>query len=360
MGVPSAPRVTMADVARAAGVSVMTVSYCYSQPERVAGTTRATVAQAAQSLGYLGPDPAARSLRSKHLGSIGVVLGEHLAYAFDDPQARRFLAGVAAVCRDHQVGMTLIPTTGDDRDSVAIRRAAVDGFIVWTTVDADAVVPAAVILDKPVVVHGGPEVEGAHLVTIDDRAAARAVAAVVFEGASRPAVVSFPLDEARESGLIRPDPAAIRFPVTRNRLLGIQDYVTEASASSTGAALAEPMIAVIPRNERAASREVIDLLLDLPEPPDAILAMSDELAFEVADALRTRGRSIPDEVSVSGWDDGSEALAAGLTTVHQSLFEQGRQCAQLALGLGDLGQSPAWEVVRRQTTYAAADSDFNS
>lgn len=335
----------MADVARVAGVSVMTVSYCYNQPGRVATRTRDAVARAARSLRYLGPDPAARSLRNRRTDSVGVVLGEHLAYAFDDPQARQFLTGVAAVCRDRGVGMTLIPTTADEHDGARVRAAAVDGFIVWTTVDSDPVIAAALSLDKPVVVHGGPDVQGAHLVAIDDRAAARSVAAAVFDGARRPAVVSFPINAARESGLMHPDLAEITFPVTRNRLLGVYDYCTAAGLDPT-----RLVVAVTSRNERATSQDIIDTLFDLPDPPDAVMAMSDELAFESVAALEKRDRSTPYEVSISGWDDGPEAEAAGLTTVRQSLFEQGGQCARLALGDDGLRQQPAWEVVLRGTT----------
>ena len=77
----------MADVARAAGVSVMTVSYAYGQPGRVSAQARARVREAADQLGYPGPHPAARSLRRGRAASLGVVLGEHLSYAFEDPQA---------------------------------------------------------------------------------------------------------------------------------------------------------------------------------------------------------------------------------------------------------------------------------
>ena len=339
-------RVTMADVARAAGVSVMTVSYCYNKPDRVAPDTRRAVTRAAQALGYLGPDPAARSLRSRRTGSIGVLLGEHLTYAFDDPQARRFFAGVATVCRDHGVGMTLIPTSGDERDAERVRAAGVDGFIVWTTVDTDPVLAAVTRLGKPVVVHGGPSTPQAHLVTIDDRAAARAIAATVYRGARRPAVVSFPLDDTRRQGLVTaPDPTDVAFPVTRHRLLGIYDHCAEAGIDPGGLP-----VAVTAHNDRTGARVVIDALLDLPRPPDAVLAMSDELAFAVLAALGERGRAIPGEVSVSGWDDGPEAEARGLTTVHHSLFEQGEQCARLALGDDDPGPGPTWQIHHRRTT----------
>ena len=110
-------RPTMADVARVAGVSAMTVSYTYGQPARVSAGTAERVRRAAEELGYVGPQPVARSLRRGRTGSIGVVLGEHLTYAFDDPQAARFLAGVAQVCAEQATGLTLVPITGAASDA---------------------------------------------------------------------------------------------------------------------------------------------------------------------------------------------------------------------------------------------------
>src|ERR687892_429100 len=120
---PNAPRrrPTMRQVAEAAGVSVMTVSYAYAQPERVSADAATRVRAAAERLGYPGPHPGARSLRRGRAGSLGVVLGERLTYAFEDPQATRFLAGVAEVCAAQRVGLTLVPITGagDDVERVA-------------------------------------------------------------------------------------------------------------------------------------------------------------------------------------------------------------------------------------------------
>jgi DNA-binding LacI/PurR family transcriptional regulator len=151
----------MAEVARAAEVSVMTVSYTYAQPERVSEQTRARVREAAERLGYPGPHPGARSLRRGRAGSLGVILGEHLTYAFEDPQAARFLAGIAEVCADHGLGLTIVPVTGSAGDAGRVAEAAVDGFVVWTTSDDDPVVDAVAATGLPSVVHGGPRaIEG--------------------------------------------------------------------------------------------------------------------------------------------------------------------------------------------------------
>src|SRR5215211_5966486 len=175
-------RVTLAQVAELAGVSVMTASYTYNLPNRVSEQARSKVLAAAAQLGYPGPDPSARSLRRGSTRTLGVVLGEHLSYAFEDPGAVSFLAGVADVCADRGYGMTILPITGRPDDVPRIAEAAVDGFIVWTTSDDDPVLAAVRATRRPAVVHGGPVVDGVALVSIDNRAAARAIGAVAFAG----------------------------------------------------------------------------------------------------------------------------------------------------------------------------------
>src|SRR4051794_20833283 len=94
----------------------MTASYTYNRPDRVSEGSRSRVLDAAARLGYAGPDPSARSLRRGTANAIGVVLGEHLAYAFDDPGAVTFLAGVADVCTAAGSGLLIVPITGAGDD----------------------------------------------------------------------------------------------------------------------------------------------------------------------------------------------------------------------------------------------------
>lgn len=327
----------------------MTVSYCYSQPDRVAADTLRRVLDVAEALGYQGPDPTARSLRRRHNGAIGVVLGEHLAYAFEDPQARRFLAGVSEVCRERGVGLNLIPTTGEDGDVERVRSASVDGYIVWTTVEDDPVLSVLGGADKPVAVHGGPAVSGTDVVTIDNRASARALASQVFAGRARPSVLSFPFGRDRRARLeTGPDPAGVAYPVTRERLLGVYDHCRDV-----GIDLGALPVALVGRNDRAEAAATADLLLDVS---DAVVAMSDQLALAVLDAAHRRGLRVPADLAVGGWDDGPNAERAQLTTITQSLFDQGRDCALIALG--DRGpEAPApWHVTVRHSTNMRQDA----
>ncbi|WP_280454716.1 LacI family DNA-binding transcriptional regulator [Nocardia brasiliensis] len=342
---PRSSRVTMAEVARRSGVSPMTVSYCYNQPDRVAPETLRRVRAVATELGYAGPDPTARSLRRRHNGAIGVVLGEHLAYAFEDPQARNFLTGVAEVCRERGTGLNLIPTTGAATDVERVRSAAVDGFIVWTTTDYDPVLDTVGRLGRPVAIHGGPFLPSIETISIHNRTSARELAAHTFRGSQHPAVLSFPFDRGQQTCLeIGPDPSLVQFPVTRERLQGIYDYCTGAGHDPRSLP-----VAVAAGNDRHAAITTAELLLD-SLAVDAVIAMSDQLAFAVLDAARGRGLRIPEDIAVSGWDDDPDARREGLTTITQSLHGQGRACALIALGEPAPDHCTEWTVTVRTST----------
>ena len=85
--------------------------------------------------------------------------------------------------------------------------------------------------------------------------------------------------------------------------------------------------------------------------------MSDELAFGVLRAATHLGRRVPGDLAVTGWDDTPQAAAAGLTTVAQSLRDQGAHCARLALDEAPAHPyTPDWAVIRRASTSAPPDS----
>ena len=326
----------------------MTASYVYSQPDRVAPATAAKVRAAADRLGYPGPHAGARSLRRGRAGSLGVILGERLTYAFDDPQAARFLAGAAEVCAAEGVGLTLVPITGAASDVQRVNEAVVDGFIVWTTSDDDPVLNAVAASRLPAVVHAGPARPGLPVVGIDDRAAAAAIGRLAFAGAVRPVVLSFPVNRGRAQTLFTGPPGpAVTYPVTRHRWEGFLDAWRQA-----GGAPDDLRVAVCPVNATACGEALADELFGGGDPPGAIAAMSDELALGALRAAARAGRTVPGAVAITGWDDSDAAAPAGLTTLRQSLRDQGRRCARIALGHGLPADQdpPGWQVIQRTST----------
>ena len=341
----SGNRVTIAQVAREAQVSPMTVSYAFNQPERVAAATLERVLASAAKLGYTGPNPAARSLRQGRFGTIGVVLSERLTYAFDDLAANRFLAGVASACVEQRLGISLL-SVADDNPVQVITSAAVDAFLVWTQPDGDPVIDAVVQSGVPAGVLGGPRVPGLLYVSMDDRAAGKVVTEAAFAGAKRPLVLSLPFGRHQEPALLHgPDPEDAGYPVTRHRLAGARDWCLEA-----GIGWGSVRVAVLARNSHAEAVQTIAALLDAPDAPDAIMAMSDEIALGALTAAYERGIAVPETLSITGWDGSEPATRAGLTTIEQSLYEQGRALTLAVLGLADGVPEPPWTLVRRTTT----------
>src|SRR5215211_4226851 len=86
---------TLRDVAAAAGVSIGSASNAFNRPEVLSEDTRERVLAEARRLGYAGPDPAARRLRTGRAGALGLLFTERLPFAFDDDAAIIFLRGVA-------------------------------------------------------------------------------------------------------------------------------------------------------------------------------------------------------------------------------------------------------------------------
>jgi DNA-binding LacI/PurR family transcriptional regulator len=350
--------VTLATVAQAVGVSPMTVSNAYNRPHKLSPALRERILEAARDLGYPGPNPAARSLRRGRAGSIGLLFGEALTYVFQDPGAVEFLRGLAEVTAKHNNVLQLIAALDADGEDGAslLANAIVDGLVVWSLPQRHPLLRLARERNIPLVTHGGPRLDGVAFVGIDDRAAAQAAAEHLLQLGHRSiAVISFPFGPSRRAR--HRDPAQIGRPsyrVTRERLSGYQ--AAAGSAMSRSAALDVYEVAVNSRDEGHAA--ALELLRTSPRTT-AVLAMSDELALGALTAAGELGLRVPRDVSVVGWDDSPSARASdpALTTVGQSLHEQGRTCARLLIsatrgeiGDGDLVHLAPWQLVTRDST----------
>jgi DNA-binding LacI/PurR family transcriptional regulator len=356
MGPPRRP--TLATIAERVGVTPMTVSNAYNRPDKVSAELRARILDTARELGYPGPDPVASSLRRGRTRSIGVVLGEELSYAFDDPSAVDFLGGVAEACVGAGSNLLLVATGGHhDGGVAAVQQAAVDAFILWATPEHHPLLSTVLARGLPVVIHGSPQVPGVPFVSIDNRASARAAAAhLLGTGRHRLGVVSFPFHPVRRDrlhvGLSTDD--AVRNRVTGDRLTGYAD-----AAGGAGLAWAGVPVFEVSVNDRDHGHAAGLALLDREPRPDAIVAMSDELALGVLRAARERGVPVPDRLAVAGCDDAPASRSAEppLTTIRQSLRAQGRLCARIVLAPGAPapGEQP-WELVVRASSSVAVSS----
>ena len=309
-------------------MSVGSASQAFGRPELVSADVRRRVLAAAEELGYPGPDPAARRLRTGRAGAIGIIFAERLGYQFTDPAAPAFLRGVARGIEHEPTGLLLIPDSRQRHEAAqTVREAAVDGFIIYSAPQNDPRVEAALARRLPVVTVDQPRGAATPFVGIDDRAAARRAAEYLRElGHERMGVLSFvtTLDAA----------AALELDLSAERLAGYEEGL--------GGAWEPELVRTCRPNAPEPAREATLDLLRSPEPPTAILAMSDILAVGALQAAAEDGVSVPEQLSVVGFDDSPAARQATppLTTIAQPHEEKGRLAAQLLTEAIERGGAP--------------------
>src|SRR3954451_3335521 len=217
---------TLASLAAELGVSRTTVSNAYNRPDQLSAPLRERVLEAARRLGYPGPDPVARSLRTRKAGAVGLLLTEALSYAFRDPVAVQVLAGLALACEDNGSGLRLVPVSPEPDDPGAVARAGVDGFVVYSMPDVDDSFPAVLERPVPVVVCDQPTaVPDVDRVGIDDHAAMVDMARhLVGLGHRRVGVLCMRLSTERKDGFASIErQERARYEVQRRRLAGLRE-----------------------------------------------------------------------------------------------------------------------------------------
>ncbi|MFC5993749.1 LacI family DNA-binding transcriptional regulator [Pseudonocardia hispaniensis] len=324
---------TLASLAAELGVSRTTVSNAYNRPDQLSAPLRARVLEAARRLGYPGPDPVARSLRTRRAGAVGLLLTEALSYAFRDPVATGFLEGLALACEQAGQGLLLVPVSPEHADVTAVHQAGVDGFVVYSVREDDPHFLAVLQRPVPTVVCDQPiGVEGVDRVGVDDRAAMLGMARhLTGLGHRRFGVLCMrltahrhdgPADEARQ--------AQTSYPVQRTRLAGLRDGFAEVGVTWAEVPVHERFEHTIDAGAAAAA----ELLAAHPDIT-ALVCTSDILALGALRYAVQHGLGVPEELTITGFDGVPEAERAGLTTVRQPVRDKGQVAGELLLERGD-------------------------
>ncbi len=332
-------RCTIEDVAAAAQVSLATVSRALRGLPNVAPSTRERVQRIATELDY-HPDPSAARLATGRTGAIAVIVPVVNTWYFSE-----IIAGVDAACCevDHEV----LVMSASARVQPGYRLASglthsvigrADGVILVDLQLSDAERAALLASGLPAVTIGD-STDGIAAVGIDNVEAGRlATEHLIQQGHHRIGLI----------GGQRSDPLGFQVPTQRRR-----GYL--AALAHAGIDI-EPNLIVGGEFSVAGGYEACEPLFDLAEPPTAVVAMSDEIAFGVMMAADQRKISIPDDLSIVGIDDHDVAPVVGLTTVHQDVADQGTAAAQRVLQmlatherLTDQTCSPLHVAVRSST-----------
>jgi DNA-binding LacI/PurR family transcriptional regulator len=334
-------KVTLQSIADEVGVSRMTVSNAFSRPDQLSAELRTRILAAADRLGYVGPDPAARALARGRVGSVGMLLNGALSEAFEDQVSAEFVASVADRLAHRGLALTVL-TPPTDEAFVPARDVAIDGALVYTCEPRSAGVEWLGRRSLPVVAVDqdlGADVPG---IRVDDSEGARQGARHLVElGHTKIGILTIGLP-GPDGDLVESD----SYP-SRMRLAGWREVLDEAGI--------EPVVVRAPFEPRdgaaAAAQELVT-----GHDVTGVLCFSDVFAQAVARAAEDAGKRVPEDLSVVGYDDSPLASThrPPLTTVRQDVTAKGRLAADMLADLLEGGTAtsellPATLVVREST-----------
>jgi DNA-binding LacI/PurR family transcriptional regulator len=342
-------RPTIKDIAERAGVSKTTVSFALNDPGRISEETYKRVMAVVNELDYV-PNPVARTLTTKRLGALGLLLPQPITEALRNPYVVEIIRGVGELCAERELSLTMLPPHAG-KVIEAARRAFVDGLI---TIGVGPDHEVVELLNKrhiPFVTIDGVDTEATVNVGVDDESAAYGLMRHILGlGHRRIAVLA-----------LRPETIQLREGgsslVRDRRLAGFARALAEV-----GLDLDSPGFRVVPAESSVeGGDEAISAILasgSLAEAPTAVVAMADAIALGVYQACRRAGLAIPGYMSVAGFDDIPMAASASppLTTVHQPGREKGAAAADLVAILLEGDEAPHrcldTDLVIRQSTAA--------
>jgi DNA-binding LacI/PurR family transcriptional regulator len=305
--------VTLAEVARHAGVSLSTVSYVISGKRSISAATRRRVERSIETLGY-HPHAGARALASRRSNVIALMvpLREELSL----PVTMEFIAAVVTTARgvDHDV-LLLTSAEGPEGVRRVARTAMVDGLVVMDVAMHDERIPALLEAGRPAVLIGVPE-HTAGLTCVDlDFYAAGAACVEHLAGLGHRRVAMIGLDPEvyrRGSGFAERSLAGFD---SRARQHGLRasHHALDVALDDVGA--------------------LLDGLLDDRDPPTGLVVHNESALARLLEALRAAGRRVPDDVSLVAIcpDAMAEQMRPRLSSVHLPAEELGRRAVEMLM-----------------------------
>jgi len=310
------PRVTIRDVAKQAGVSIKTVSRVVNNQSEVSPNTREKVQQVISELDYQ-PNTNARSLASGRTNTIGVVIPYDTKYVFSHPFFAEVIRGIAEVLSANSYNLLLNLAHSKEPYSKLYSQRKVDGLILMSIPMGDPGIKGLDESGAPWVCtcrlsdtgesninfvdadfEGGVGLAVDHLISLGHRRIA------LLTGTEN--LVSVKL---RKQGYLK--------ALKKNNMPIIGGYVLAGDfTSESGYALASQIM----RN---------------PSPPSALVCGDDMMAFGAIKAVTELGYSVPEDISIIGFDDVSLAhfSTPQLTTIRQDTYQKGRVAAETLLNL---------------------------
>lgn len=332
-------------IAARAGVSIATVSRAFNDSPRIKEATRARILQVAADLGYQ-PNAFARSLVLNATETLGLVFPQIATSFFSE-----FIRGAESMARRRHYHLLVYSCSAADEEDPLLRilPSRTDGIIFGIRPGAAAFTQRLDRQNFPYLWLGQPAESASHGgIYPDNTGGAYELTRhlIARHAYSSIAFISGPPDQAhsveRQAGYLR----------------------ALAEAGIPG----DPAWIVPGTFDEASGYSAAQSLLRAAAPPRAIFAGNDQMAIGALSAAKEMGLRVPEDVAIVGFDDIPSAryLTPPLTTVNQSIFEQGEQAVELLLRLiadpqraGETIPIPTTLMIRRSCGCAESEGSLN-
>ncbi len=313
----SQSRISIKDIARAAGVSHSTVSRALHDSPLISQATRHRIQALASEMGYI-PDAIAQSLQTQQTGTLGLVVT-----SIADPFFADLIEGVEEIAATAGISVLISASHIDPEREIEIMetfdRRRVDGIIVASSRLGSRYTQRLARIHVPVVLinkHAEEDLSFIHSITVDDRAGAHlAMEHLLKLGHKRIGYLGM----------------GNRLLSNRNRYTGYREALIDAGITPTPAwtVIAPPHI----ENDVMMGQRSFPQLWDTGI--SAVFCYNDRIAIGVFMACRERGIAIPSECSVVGFDniEFAQYMTPTLTTIHQPKRKMGQLAMKMILDL---------------------------
>jgi LacI family transcriptional regulator len=307
--------ITLKDIAKKVGRSVTTVSRALDDYDDVSPETKALVRRVAAEMGYT-PSTLAQRLQKKRTDTIGLILPAS-GPRFSDPFFSEFIAGINRQAGQMDYDLLVSTHPPGEREMQAyqqnVRSRRVDGFIVVRTRLQDARIEYLRQSSFPFVSFGRTEGKLDFPYVDEDGESGMQLIAdhLVDQGYRQIGMIAGPsflmFAQHRRRGLVR---ALEKYGIHLKK-----DFVREGDLSQQG------------------GYEQASQLLELPDPPTAIVAGNDLMAFGAMSAAQDRGLEVGKDIAITGFDDipMAEYSHPPLTTLHQPIYQIGEKVCEMLI-----------------------------
>ena len=307
--------VTLRDISKKVGKSVTTVSRALHDYNDVSPETKTLVRRVADELGYT-PNILAQCLQKQRTDTIGFILPT-FGPRFSDPYFSEILAGVDNQAAEMGYNLLVSTQPPGEQELEAYKKLVegrrVDGFIIVRTRRKDARIEYLFKAEFPFVAFG--RTEGLCDFPYVDEDSEIGMRLMVDHLAER--------GFERFSYLAAPE----NLMFAEFRLKGFLDGLSANNLPQDDSLI---VIGDLTQNGGYAQANI---LLDLPEPPDAIVASNDLMAIGAISAAQVKGLRVGQDIAITGFDDTpmAEHSHPPLTTVHQPVYKIGRMVCEMLI-----------------------------